>query len=160
MKKFLSVLLSVCMVLMCSVSAFAYTADASKTAISDQEMAGAVGGCSGYASTVVTSYSGNTGVVKATITNGISLVYTTGVTKYSLENIDPGTGAITQVIIPPTKAPTGTFTISGKSACVGYAPNVNCTARASIWNEAPSDPTTNYCAAVSAQSVRLSANTK
>jgi hypothetical protein len=154
MKKFLSVLLSVCMVLMCSVSAFAYTIDsASKTTISDQEMAGSVGGCSGYASTVVTGYDGTTGVVNATFTNGLVQYVTNppATTMYSLETINPATGAVTQILIPGQVAPAGTFNVNSTAACRGTAPSASCTARASLWSNSPG-----YCDAVKAQSVRLS----
>lgn len=154
MKKFLSVLLSVCMVLICSVPAFAYTADTvSKTAISDQEMAGAVGGCSGSAKTDVVLYSGTSGLVLASFYNNLTQYVTGATTMYSLENIDPGTGAITQVLIPPTVAPAGRTDVNATSACLGNAPSVGCTVRASIW----SADTGGFCDAVKAQSVRLSA---
>ncbi|MEK6775568.1 MAG: hypothetical protein AABY87_01645 [bacterium] len=99
MKKFMSVLLSVCMVIMSSVPVFAFnTSDvASKTAISDQEMAGAVGGAGGFDATI-TTWDRSIGFFQGTVANRW---VGTGLT-YSMDVVNCTTGAVVQTIIPTT----------------------------------------------------------
>lgn len=93
MKKFMSVLLSVCMIMMYTVPAFAYTSDAvSKTAISDQEMAGAVGG-SGGLDAEIAAYSASTGGVEAVIANRSA-----STANYALKLVNASSGALVQTL--------------------------------------------------------------
>lgn len=122
MKKIISVLLTVCMIVMCAVPAFAYTSyDALKGAISDQALAGAVGGCAGVISTDITSYDGFTGLVQATIKNDMSLYEGGAYMKYWLESVDPATGKHREYLIEPTAVPSEWFgqtvSISGTTSC-------------------------------------------
>lgn len=93
MKKFMSVLLSVCMIMMYTVPAFAYTSDAaSKVALSDQVMAGSIGGSGGLDAEIV-AYSLNSGVVEAVIADRSA-----STAKYALKLVNASSGALVQTL--------------------------------------------------------------
>lgn len=96
MKKFMSVMLSVCMIMMYTVPAFAYTSDAaSKRVITDQEMSRVVGGY-GNVNAQITTFSASSGLVEAVISS------TSGSTSTYVLKVVDGTGATVQTIASGT----------------------------------------------------------
>jgi hypothetical protein len=90
MKKFMSVVLSVCMILMFAAPVFA-NEFASKVALSDPEMLGAVGGAGGFDSTI-TTWDRTTGQLQAVVANrwqGSNMFYSVDILQCTGGGTDP-----------------------------------------------------------------------